>query len=144
MIVPGIFVGAILLIGGSFLPSMFAQYKIPAQLIGVALVLFFTFQSGRYSISSEYQLQNAADTALIENLKAQSVNNNVAIVTEYKEKIKYVDIWRDLPVRVYVTEVADAKCIIDNSTSDNIRMLFTNSSKGLNASTPTGTHGITK
>lgn len=130
LIVPGIFVGIALLLAGKFLPDVFVQYKLPATLAGLALCIFFVFQSGRYNEYSKWKLEDAKQQVEIALLRAKSAEVNVEVVTKYVDKIKYVEKIKEVPVNVYVDKEADLRCVINPNTSDNIRMLINSSLEG--------------
>lgn len=130
LIVPGLFAGIGLLLAGKFLPDMFTQYKIPATILGLFLVVFFVFQSGRYNEFSKWKLKNSEQQVEIAMLKAKSAEINVEIITKYVDKIKYVDRIKEIKVYEFITKEADVQCVISPSTSDNIRMLVNSSIKG--------------
>ena len=129
-IVPGLFLGAILILFGYFTPVVFVQYKVPAIISGTILVLFFTFQSGKYVEESSYKLKQAENNAEMYRLNAKSKDITHDVVVKYIEQIKYVDRWKEVPINVYIPEKANNKCIIDTDTGNTFRMLFNNSLEG--------------
>ena len=90
-ITPGLFLGAALVLFSKFIPASLIQFKIPALLSGVLLVLFFTFYSGKYSEESRQRLQQAEAQAEIQALKAQSAELSVQTVTKYIDRVKVIE-----------------------------------------------------
>lgn len=143
-IVPGLFAGVVLLGIGHFIPDLFAQYKVPAMLGGVALVLFFTFRLGSYTEANEYKMEKLEVQTEILKLQGKSKEINTETVIQYVDKIKYVDRIKEVPIDVYITKTDDKKCVIDPSTSDTIRMLINTSNQGKLPSATTTPFGSTK
>jgi hypothetical protein len=144
LIVPGIFMGFVMLVGASFIPDIFKQYQLPAKLMGIVLILFFTFQSGRYNEVSKSKLATAELKAEIAALKGKRAEVTTEVVYKYIDRIKVITETKEVPVYVYVTSEADAKCVIDTFTSNNIRMLLNDSNKGLISRAPTSVDGKAK
>lgn len=131
LIVPGIFAGLMLIMSAWFLPKIFAEYKIPAAILGLFLVLFFTFQSGRYQEVSKAEILINKQKAEIAVLQAKSSEVTIKTVVEYVDRIKYVDRLKEVPIEIYVTPKADSQCIIDDTTDRSIRVLYAASIKGI-------------
>ena len=109
---------------------MFFQYKIAAVIAGITLVLAMTFQGGRTYEINKYEKQSLIDKALIEELQTKSAIVNTKIVTEYIEKIKYVDRIKEVKTNVYITKKDDSACVISPSTSSDIARMLNSASKG--------------
>jgi hypothetical protein len=124
MIVPGISLGILSIIASIFIPPLFSKYKIPLQLGGLILIIFFVFQSGRYSESIKYKEQSLLDKVEISALKAKSAEINTETVIQYVDKIKIVEKIKEVKVNVYVTKEADSMCVIDPATGANITRLL--------------------
>ncbi len=144
LIVPGIFVGLGLLIFGNFLPSAFVQYKIPMIVTGIFLVLFFTYESGRYSEYSANKLKDAATKIELAELRAKAGEITVETIIEYKDRIKYVEKIKEVPIDVYIPKEANSACVINDVTGANIRMLINTSNQGIPAAAPIRVDGTTK
>lgn len=136
LVVPGIFFGVLMLLASAFIPDIFKQYKIPAQLTGIFLVLFFTYQGGRYSEYTTWKTKELELAAEIALYKSKSSEITVTTVTKYVDRIKEVEKIKEVPIYVYVPSKADAACIIDDATSDSIRLLFNSTIKGKFPQTP--------
>lgn len=121
---PGILAGLILIVVSIFIPSIFATYKIPMQLLGCLLVIFFIFQSGRYSEFRKYKEEIAAANLEIATLTADANKISTEAVIKYVDKIKIVTKIKEIPTTIFVTKEADQKCVIDTTTSDNIKTLL--------------------
>lgn len=144
MIVPGIFLGVLCILGASYIPLVFSQYKIPIQVGGLILVIFFVFQSGRYSESIKYKEQALLDKVEISALKAKSSEITTETIIKYVDRIKIIDKIKEVPVNVYVTKEADSKCVIDRTTSSNLTRLLNAASEGRVPGTPNSPNGNTK
>lgn len=144
LIVPGLFAGIGLVVVGWFLPDILAQYKIPGILLGVFLVLFFTYQSGRYAEFTKNKIQILEQQAEIAKLNAKSGEVTIETIIEYRDKIKYVEKIKEVPINVYIPTEADRACHIDDITGRNIRMLINSSNKGELPSAPIRINGSTK
>lgn len=130
MIVPGIFLGVLCILGASYIPLVFSQYKIPIQVGGLILVIFFVFQSGRYSESIKYKEQALLDKVEISALKAKSSEITTETIIKYVDRIKIIDKIKEVPVNVYVTKEADSKCVIDATDFNNITKLLNSTASG--------------
>jgi hypothetical protein len=140
LIVPGIGIGVVLLLIAEFVPDWLKQYRIQAQLLGLIICIFFTFQSGREHEFDNQKLVLAEQKALVEQYKTKSGEVTIEVQTKYVDKIKYVERIKEVPVNVYVTKEADAKCVIDPVTSDGIRLLLDSSIAGQLPKASTGTN----
>ena len=137
-IYPGIILGVILLIASYFIPTILDQYKILMRTLGLVLVLFFVFQDGRMIESEKYEKQLAAGELQIAEMEKKSAKVDTQIVTEYVDRIKYVDKIKEIKTNVYVTEKDDSACSISSSSSSTISRLLNSASQGrLPDSTPT-------
>jgi len=141
LIIPGLAIGAILYFMVDVIPFVPLAYKIPAKVLGGLLILFFTFQLGKQTLQHEFEYQTAKQAEIISNLKLTAGKVDIKTVVEYKDKIQYVDRWKEVNVDHYITQEANSKCVIDTATSDNIRMLFNLSAKGGNLPTTGASNG---
>ena len=130
LIVPGIALGVLLLLAGKVLPSAFTQFKLPAQLAGIVLVLFFTFQSGRFNMNEELAKKNKEQEIEIALLYASAGNITTQIQTEYITETKIVEKWREVKIPYYIPAAADAACRIDE-LAPKFRELINNAAKGV-------------
>jgi hypothetical protein len=134
LIIPGLGFGVLLLMCQIFIPTTWMQYKLPLQVAGVVLVLFFTFQSGRYNEYSAWKQKDLVAQKEISDLKeklaTESGKITVNTVTKYVDRIKYVTQWKEVQIEKFITKDADNKCIIDPDTAAKLRVLFAASAKG--------------
>ena len=130
LIVPGFFLGTGLILVAQFIPDLFKQYKLPAQLSGIFLILFFTFQSGKYTEYTNWKVQELELNAKIQSLNAQSKEISIKTITEYIDRIQYVDRWKEIQIDKFIPDVSNKACVIDSVTGSNIRLLINESHKG--------------
>ena len=130
MIMPGIFLGILLLIVGSYIPTIFSQYKLPAQLSGVVLVLFFVFQAGRYHEHVAVKEQTLVNEVATQAFNAAAGEVKYKTVVEYKDKIKVVEKIKEIPIHIYVPGPADKSCKIDE-LAPNLRKLIDSAAEGV-------------
>ena len=143
-IYPGIILGVILLAASCFIPTVMEQYKILMRVIGLVLIIFFVFQDGRMSESEKYEKQLAASEIKIADMEKRSAKINTQIVTEYVDRIKYVDKIKEIKTNVYITEKDDSACIISPDASDSIRLLINSAAKGRIPDAPISVDGKAK
>lgn len=130
LIIPGIGLGLLSLIISIFIPSTFAQYKIPLQVFGVVVFVFFMFTAGRLSEHKKYEAEAAAlrlEIAVQTGL-ANAISTDVLV--KYVDKIKIVEKIKEVPVETYVTSTDDAACKIDGPAAVRIRSLLDSAAKG--------------
>lgn len=130
LVVPGIFVGFGLLVVAQFVPDILKQYKVPAQLGGIVLILFFTFQAGRYNEYTKWRLDQSVMQSEIAMYKSNATEISETVLTKYVDKIRYVEKIKEVPVNVYIPEKADQLCYISPVTSTNIRMFLNSAAEG--------------
>lgn len=118
LIIPGLMAGVIAIIVSIYIPTVLAQYKIPMLLGGIVAVLFFTFYGGKYSEESKHKIAEAelnTKIAILEGKQA-AVTHDVEI--KYVDRVKTVEKikveYKDVYVDRFITQEADAKCIINN------------------------------
>ena len=144
LIIPGIGLGVLSLILSIFIPSTFAQYKIPLQVFGIVVFVFFMFTAGRLSEHKKYEAEAAAlrlEIAVQTGL-ANAISTDVLV--KYVDKIKIVEKIKEVPTYVYITKEADKNCRIDPATADGIRLLLDNAAKGQVPGTSSNTNATTK
>lgn len=129
-VVPGIVIGLISIIVGFLLDSVLNKYKIVLILAGFLVVLFFTFQAGRHIEVVKYENQVNIQKAIISDLKVEAAKIETKIVTEYIEKIKFVDKIKEVKTNVYVTQKDDSACVISAGASADIARLLNSASRG--------------
>lgn len=139
LIIPCILLGAAMIFGSKFIPSLLPQYKLPLQIGGLVLVIFFVFQYGREWEFDKQKIQREADKLLIETLSTKSKDSGVKIQKIYVEKIRYVDKIKEVPVIEYVDKEADGKCVIEPSVGIGIAKLLNAAAAG---KLPNPTSGI--
>jgi hypothetical protein len=129
LIVPGIALGILLLIAGKILPSGMAAYKFPAQILGVILVIFFTFQSGRFNMNEELLKKNKEQEIELAILYADSSKVTTEIQTEFIVEKKVIEKWREVKIPEYIPVAADNVCKIDE-LAPNYRALVDAAAQG--------------
>lgn len=102
-------------IGFSFLIPF--QYKIPAKIISLLLIIVSSYFIGFSDASEEWKKEIELQNKEIERLNSLSEQVTERIVTEYVDKVVYVkqkgkDIVKQIPV--YITKENDDNCIINN------------------------------
>ena len=130
LIVPGIAVGVLLLLAGKILPAAFVQFKIPAQLAGIALVLFFTFQSGRFNMNQDLLLKTKEQEIELAILYASANDITTQVQTEFILETKVIEKWREVKIPYYIPAEADQVCKIDE-IAPKFRQLINNAAKGV-------------
>jgi hypothetical protein len=136
LIIPGISFGILLIIASTFIPPVFMAYKIPAQLLGLVLIVFFVFQAGRYNeVNKEEKAVLVNNVKVAEKAVASEKINTVATI-QYVDRIKIVEKIKEVPTNVYVTQKADIQCPIDLNTSVDIAKLLNSAIRGTVPNTP--------
>jgi len=130
LIVPGIALGLLAITISFFIPLSFIVYKVPLQIGGLILVMFFVFQSGRNTESVKYKTQALKDKVLISELSAKSSQITTDTIVKYVDRVKVVEKIKEVPVNVYVTKETDSKCVIDAVSSNSIARLLNAASEG--------------
>lgn len=123
---------------------MLLRYKILLLILIFITSSAYFFQGGRNFEVGKYEKQALIDKALIAELQTKSAKVDIQIVTEYVDKIKYVDRIKEVKTNVYVTKKDDIACVISPSTSHDIARMLNSASKGKIPEPPTGTDGSTK
>lgn len=144
LIIPCIGLGIFMIIGSKFIPNLLPQYKLPVQIGGAVLVLFFIFQAGREWEFDKQKIQKEADKALIEKLKSESKIVSDKVKIKYIEKIKYVEKIKNVPVIEYVNKEDDRKCVISPDVGVGIAKLLNAAATGELPSSTSGTNGTIK
>lgn len=135
LIVPGIFLGMLGIIGSKFIPIKFLMYKVPMQLIGVVLIVFFVFQSGRYTEHNKYEAAKLVEQVKVAQRDTKSENVNVATVIRYVDRVRVVEKIKEVKTNVYVTKDADSACVIGPDVSSSVAKLLNESAKGIVSAT---------
>jgi hypothetical protein len=144
LIWPCILIGVSAIAAAKFVPNFLPQYKLPMQIGGLVLVLFFLFQAGREWEYDKYKVQREADKVLIEKLSAESKAASGKIKIQYVEKIKYVDKIKNIPVIEYVDKEADKQCVISPAVGTDIARLLNAAATGKLPAAATGTNATIK
>lgn len=118
------------LISKIFSPSTWLKYKIPLYILGLGLIIFFIFQSGKSSENAKWKQKELEYQVEIAALQVESAKINTEIVVKYVDKIKIVEKIKEVPVIEYVDRVADAACVITDDTANKIRNLLNNAAIG--------------
>lgn len=131
LIIPGIMAGIGLMIVSTFLPSVLAKYKIAAQVLGLILVVFFVFQTGRYvEVNKAVKVELKAQVKDAEReTKSEKVNTETVI--RYVDRVKVVEKIREVKTNVYVTQETDRACVIGVGPSADIAILLNDSVRGI-------------
>lgn len=144
LIIPGLGLGVLSLILSIFVPASLSQYKIPLQLGGLVLVIFFVFTAGRFSEHKKYEAEAAALRFEIAEQTAQANRISTDVIVQYVDKIKIVEKIKMEKVYVYVDKEADIACRIDPSTAGRVRLLLDSSAKGQVPGPASNPNGSTK
>lgn len=144
LIIPGLGIGVCSLLFSIFIPSTLAIYKIPAQILGIVLCVFFLFTAGRFSehkkheaAVAEFRLELASKEALANKISTKTL-------IQFIDRIKVVEKIKEVPTYVYVTKENDAACRIDPDTASRIRMLLDSAAKGKVPGSASDTNAATK
>ena len=137
LIIPGMGLGLLCIIVSFFIPSTLAIYKIPLQIGGLVLVVFFVFTAGRFSEHKKYEAEAAELRMEIATQTALANRISTDVMVQYVDKVKVVTQIKEVKVTEYVNSQDDQACRIDNDTAIRIRLLLDNAAKGSVPSSPT-------
>lgn len=129
LIVPGIALGIACIVAG-YTVLRFTVYKLPITIAGLCLMIFFIYQYGRYNEITKNKIIVAALQMKLAEFREQASEVTIETVIKYVDRIKYVQKIKEVPVKVYITSESNDKCVIDSTTSNNIRMLLNSSNSG--------------
>lgn len=144
LIIPGLGLGILSLILSIFVPTSLSQYKIPLQLGGLVLVIFFVFTAGRFSEHKKYEAEAAQLRFEIAEQTAMANRISTDVIVQYVDRIKIVEKIKEVKVITYVTQEDDVACRIDPSTASRIRMLLNTSAKGQVPGTTQNPNAVSK
>lgn len=144
LILPGIGLGLFAVLGSKFIPKLLPQYRLPVEIGGLILVVFFVFQAGREHEYDKAKTQRIADKLQIDTLTAETLRVNAQLSEKFKEKTVNVKGIKNEPTIIYVPKEADNKCIIEPTVSADIARLLNSAIEGKLPSTTPGIDGKTK
>lgn len=93
---------------------MFGSTQLIIAAIAAASVLSGAFFTGKSYERRGWEVKVAEANAEINRLTQESKIVTEKIVTEYKDKIKYITKIEKVNVPIYITKEADDKCIVSN------------------------------
>lgn len=131
LIIPGLCFGVLMIVVSLFIPISLGTYKVPMQILGIVLVVFFTFQSGRFSEHNKYEAKALADRLVIVQLEKKSADIGTVVVTKYIDRISVVEKIKEVKTNVYITKEADSQCVISPNISADITRLLNGSGQGV-------------
>lgn len=129
-VVPGLVIGSLSIFIGACLPSLLNKYKLVLIVSGVLVVLFFTFHAGRHREVIKYEQKILIQKVLIAELKTKSAKIETKVITEYVDKIKFVEKIKEVKTNVYVTQKDDSACVISADASADISRLLNSAGRG--------------
>ncbi len=108
--------GVALTVAGFFIKSipLLNQYRVPAQILGVALLTLGVYFRGGLAVEAEWRERVAEVEAKLRVVEQQSVKENTRIATRVVQKIEYITRRGQDIVQYVDREVAryDATCVI--------------------------------
>jgi hypothetical protein len=96
------------------------------QIIIAAALLVASFFVGVFYEDSKWEAKMAKAEAEIAELKIKSDKVTIKVVTEYVDRIKYVEKIQKVNIPIYITKEDDAKCTINQGAIDLINSGATN------------------
>lgn len=141
LIIPGICIGLFAMLGSKFIPRLLPMYKLPMEIGGLILVVFFVFQSGREHEYDKSKVKLDADKALIKKLSEENEELNGKLKAKFSTKIKNVKDIKNEPTILYVDKEADGKCVIEPAAADAITGLLNAALEGKLPTTASRTDG---
>jgi hypothetical protein len=136
LIIPGISVGVLLIIVSTFIPPLFVAYKVPAQVLGLVLIVFFVFQAGRYDEVNKQEKAVLVNNVKVAEKAVASEKINTISTIQYVDRIKIVKEIQKVNTNVYVDKKADIQCPIDLNTSVHIAKLLNSAIGGTVPNSP--------
>ena len=144
LVLPGIGIGLFAMLGSKFIPRLLPQYKLPVEIFGLILVVFFVFQAGREHEYDKAKSQRIADKLQIDTLTAETLRVNAQLSKNFIKKTGNVKGIKSEPTIIYVPKEADGKCIIEPTVSADITGLLNSAIEGKLPTTTSGTDGKTE
>jgi hypothetical protein len=130
LILPGIGLGLFAVLGSKFIPNLLPQYKLPAEIFGLVLVVFFVFQAGREHEYDKAKVKIEEDKALIKHLAEETAKLNLQLKSKFAVKTKIVKEIKNVPTIIYVPKEADTKCVIEPNVADGVAGLLNSAIEG--------------
>lgn len=106
-----IFIAIITILAGYLLPI--PTYKIPLQFIGIILLTYMLFLTGKSSERAVWDANVAESKLELARMEAKSADVSTKVVIKYIDKIQYVDRIKTQVVHEYVTKENDEKCQVN-------------------------------
>lgn len=106
-----LFGSIVLFLIGYLIP--FEKYKLPIQLIAVAAFGGLLFLSGQAASDREWEQKMSDARERISQLEKRAPEVSIQVVTEYVEKIKYIDRHSVQTVTEFITVESDKACTIN-------------------------------
>ena len=91
LIIPGMVIGSLLIIGSFVLPDILSKYKIAICAIGIIILLFFVFYSGKQSSEVKSQIEIVKKDLQISQLTTKAAEVTIQVVTKYVDKVRVVE-----------------------------------------------------
>lgn len=129
-VVPGMALGSISVFVGVCLPSILNKYKVVLIVLGALVVIFFTFHAGRHREVIKYEQRILIQKVLIAELKTKSAKIETKIITEYVDKVKFVEKIKEVKTNVYITQKDDSACVISAGASSDLARLLNSAGRG--------------
>jgi hypothetical protein len=114
LIFPLLVLGVILILAGWLLPDSLSTWKFPAQIAGTAILGGLLFYSGQTFESRRHEAEMAEAKLKISQLETKSSEVTIKTVTEYVDRIKYVDRVKIQKVKEFVTVADDEACKLNS------------------------------
>lgn len=130
LIIPGIGLGIFAIIASNFVPSLLPQYKLPLQIGGLILVIFFIFQYGREWEYDKAKVKRVEDKLQIDKLTEETLRVNKQLSDDFSVRTKNVKAIKNEPTIIYVNKEADNKCIIEPNVALDITGLLNSAIEG--------------
>jgi hypothetical protein len=100
--------------------------NIIAQILVSISIIAGIFAGGMYYEEQKWEDKMAKAQAEIDRLKIESGKVTIKIVTEYVDRIKYIDRIQKVNIPIYITKEDDARCTINQGTVDLLNSGATN------------------
>ena len=131
LIIPGILLGVALLVAATFIPTFLTGYKVPVQVLGLVLVVFFVFQTGRSVEVNKNAKAVLEAEAKIAKRETASEKVNTETIIRYVDRVQVVNKIKEVPTNVYVTKETDRACSISAGDSLNVAIVLNDSVRGI-------------